>query len=527
MISSYYLACPIGCSTCTSDILCQSCAFGYNLHETDVCALDISEKEVAAVKQMAKTAEATGTASSVVSSIYGFLNSGDPTAMFMGSLAKMLQYVKFINIEYPPKVKFMFGLQSNLNDTSEPIMKKVQKRIEDKSDSPNLADNFGYYKLTSSFVSNCFQSLGTLAGIVLGIGVISLVLYWTAPSSKVHQFSKGLMGVLKWNLFLIMFCGMAGDIVFFSSFEFRKAQFDNVFSVVSFVTCIFMNFVSIYVFYKLIQVNLNLQKNRNSRIARRDEADFMKDAESKWESCKVFFHAYKNKKFSQQAFMIFFLIRVLSFYLIIAYFYAYPFFQIIMITLVSFVIVIYLIIVRPFKSRLNNLNQVVFEVIILAFNGCILVLAALDTAKSESYETRKKLENILMNINLAAGFISTFFIVLKAIVLLVDMYKESKLAKQAKNPQSFKLQKNRPAKDPLKISNNLTTSPNSLFTHPDNSSQNIINLDTMTVTNMEQSSYDLNENNQSYEANHFNQNNLLRGQNNNNPILPSYSSKIF
>jgi len=462
---------------------------------TDVCALDITEKEIAEVKGMAKTTEATGTASNVLSSIYGFLNSGDPTAMFMGSLAKMLQYVKYINIEYPPKIKFMFGLQSNLNDTSEFIVTKVQRKIEDTSDSPHLSNNFGYYKLTSSFVSNCFQSLGILAAIVAGIGMVYLVLYLTSPSSKIHKICKTLMEILKWNLFLIMFCGMIGDIVFFSSFEFRKAQFDNAFSVVSFVSCLLMNCLSTYVFYKLIQVNLNLQRTR-------DKAGSMKVAESKWQSCKVFFHSYKNKKFSQQAFMIFFLIRVLSFYLIIAYFSAYPFFQIIMISIISFLIVIYLIIVRPFKSVLNNINQIVFELIIFAFNGCVLVLAALDTAKSDNYLARKKLETILLNINLAAGFVSTLFVILKTVVLLVDVYKEWKLSKQPKRPR-MKLPRNRQTNNTLKLGNNLTT-------NPDTSSQNIINLDTMTITNMDQSSYGLNESknvdlsHQSYLQNHHN-----------------------
>ena len=154
MISPYSLVCPTGCATCTSAKLCQSCVYGYNVHFTDVCALDITPGEVKEVKGMAKTTEATDTASTVISSVYAFMNSGDPTAMFMGSLAKMLQYVKYINIEYPPKIKLLFGLRGNVNDTSESIVTKVQVKIEDTSHSPQLSNNFGYYKLTSSFVSN-------------------------------------------------------------------------------------------------------------------------------------------------------------------------------------------------------------------------------------------------------------------------------------------------------------------------------------------------------------------------------------
>ena len=474
---------------------------------TDVCALDITEEEIKAVKGMATTTEATGTASNVLSSIYGFMNSGDPTAMFMGSLAKMLQYVRYINIEYPPKIKLLFGLQSRANGTSESIILKTQKKIEDTSKRDTLANNFGYYKLTSSFISNCFQSLGTLAGIIAGIGVNYLLLYLISPGSKIHQICKSVMGILKWNLFLLMFCGMIGDIVFFSSFEFQKANFDNGFSVMSFVVCILMNFLSIFVFYKLVQVNLNLQKSRNSRIARKNEADFMKDAESKWGSCKVFFNSYKNKKLSQQAFMIFFLIRVLSFYLIIAYFTAFPFFQIIMITIVSVLIVGYLIVIRPFKSILNNINQIVFELIILAFNGCVLILAALETSNSGNYPLRLKLETAMLNINLAAGFISTAFVLLKAIVVARDIYKNWKLKKSAKKPR-FNLRKDRLANRISQQTNNNSaiTSPDIQFAHSNLSSQNIMDQ-----------TYD----NQSFDLN----NSPL--QNRNNSRNMTSNSKIF
>ena len=315
---------------------------------------------------------------------------------------------------------------------------------------------------------------------------------------------------------------MVGDIIFFSSFEFRNANFGNAFSVFSFVVCLMMNFLSIFVFCKLVQVNLSLRNSRNSRIAMKHQADFMKDAESQWESCKVFFHSYKNKKLSQQAFMIFFLMRVLSFYLIIAYLSAYPFLQMIMITLVSFLIVIYLIIVRPFKSVLNNINQIVFELIIFAFNGCVLVLAALDTAKSNDYLTRQKLETILLNINLAAGFISTLFVVLKALVALGDLYKDWKL-KKAQNPR-LQFKKSRLERNAKKMNRNppaATLNPDTLVAHPDLSSQNIRNLDTVSITNMDQT-YD----NQSFDINPLNQSRIRSHNNHDNSQMISYS-KIF
>jgi len=146
-----------------------------------------------------------------------------------------------------------------------------------------------------------------------------------------------------------------------------------------------------------------------------------------------------------------------------------------MITIVSVLIVGYLIVIRPFKSILNNINQIVFELIILAFNGCVLILAALETSNSGNYPLRLKLETAMLNINLAAGFISTAFVLLKAIVVARDIYKNWKLKKSAKKPR-FNLRKDRLANRISQQTNNNSaiTSPDILFTQSNLSSQNIM-----------------------------------------------------
>jgi len=103
----------------------------------------------------------------------------------------------------------------------------------------------------------------------------------------------------------------------------------------------------------------------------------------------------------------------------------------------------------------------------------------------------------MININLAAGFISTAFVVLKAIVVAWDFYKDFKLKKEALNPRKNWRKKRLARNNPRANNISVQTNSDTLGTHAD-FSPNIIDLDTMTVMNMDQIS-DLSFQNQTSE----------------------------
>ena len=421
-------------------------------------------------------------------SVYGFLNSGDPSAMFMGTLAKMLQYVKYINIVYPPKITMMFEAQNKVNKTenSTSFVKKIEDNIKGSFYNAPLPGTFGHYQAHSSFASNFLQSLITLGAIAFLIVLLEVLTRLTSKSSKVHKVLASVLEILKWNLFLIMFCGMYGDIIFFSSLEFRTSTFDDLTSSISFTICILVNVLALLVLIRLVQVNLNLKSSRRNRIAKNHQTQSMQDAVEKWKNYKPFFEAYKNYTFSQQSFMLFFIIRVSLFYSIVAYLQEYPKVQVILINILSVGIILYLAIARPFTKVVNTLNQVVFECTLFAFNACVLILTFYDDDTAHDFKKRESIGNVMMVINMVAGIVSMLFICLKLLVMLKELYQDWRKSKRQKNSKGGSVNR-RLDKLEITVDNSLATSGQILMTNSTlNNSQMTLTND-LTVSNLEQS----------------------------------------
>lgn len=73
----------------------------------------------------------------------------------------------------------------------------------------------------------------------------------------------------------------------------------------------------------------------------------------RWEECHVLFMGFKNKNHCTQSFLLVFISRIIVFNLIIAYFFEYPLAQAIMITTISILMLMYILIVKPFRREIN------------------------------------------------------------------------------------------------------------------------------------------------------------------------------
>jgi len=465
--------------------MCQTCAPGYNLYSSPVCVLDVSEEQAKQVQQITTATEAAGTTSSAVGAAYAFLNSGYPSAMLMASLVKMLQYVKYIDIVFPAKIEMMFDAQSKVNqtDNSSSFLTKMQDDIKGEFYNAPLPGVFGHYGLYSSFASNFLQSLLILSALSLLICLLQILTGLCSKSSKAHKIFSSILDIFKWNLFLILFCGMYGDIVFYSSFEFRTADFDNLSSAISFTICILVNILAALVLIRLLQVNFNLKSSRKNRIALNHQTQTMQDAIEKWKNYKPFFEAYKSYSFSQQSFMLFFIIRISLFYLVIAYLQDYPKLQIILINVISLVIILYLVIARPFAKSINTLNQIIFETTVLAFNICVFLLTFYQSENAYDFKKRETIGNIMIIINMFAGMVSMLFICVKALVMLKEIYQNWRKSKRQKN-SNRSIKRGSPERLEVITDNNLSSEQ--ILATPSQIRSSAGDTSDLTISNLEQ-----------------------------------------
>lgn len=142
-------------------------------------------------------------------------------------------------------------------------------------------------------------------------------------------------------------------------------------------------------------------KKNNGTVSVR--SDKLKETKKEFKHYEVLFEECKDKSLLELAFMCFFIFKVYSFYMIIAYLFDYPRVQTVLITLLSIFMVLYLIVLRPLKKVLNLCQYIVQEILILVVNACTLILSCLDIVRPDDVETRSVLGEIIIACNLAFG----------------------------------------------------------------------------------------------------------------------------
>jgi len=407
----------------TNDGKCRkTCSFPYEARESPLpklCSSSLSEEEIEQIKQLAETTDNVDTASSSGILIGSLLSSSDSTSVCMGPFSKMLQYIKYMDIDYPEKVQLMLDQQSAKSEGG--FSKKVLGNLWDEFPENDLPEKFEKYRAHSSFFVNFWPALFNLL-VILAVTLVVVVLNKCAKGRaiKIHGISQSLLGILKWNVLLITFCGNLGDIVLFTALELQSARLDDAAAGVSFGICLLINLAAVWMVIKILDVNSAVRKARGS--------------EETWASYKALFAAYKSQSYLQQIFLFIFIIRLIVFNGVIGYLYQYPLLQAIIINLANVLILLYLLFKRPIKQLVSLIQQIILEVVLLPFNVCVLTLAIMDAKEMEAEDERKKIGDIMVYINVVIPVLSVILMAAKLFVIGFTAYKEWKIEKAKKLP---------------------------------------------------------------------------------------------
>ena len=374
-----------------------------------ICTLMVTQAETEQAEKLAKTTETSDSIASGGIIIGSLLSSSDSTSAAMGSLTKMLSYIKFMDIKFPPKLQLLFDSSSSNNST---LLSSIRDKLKDKAGNLPPPINFEKYNVPASFIINFWQSLITLGAI---LAVILILLILSVFIKRI--FLQKILSELKWNTFLTLFYSYSGDIILFSALEFQTVQSDNIFTATSFIVCVGVNILTVYILFKILQINYSV-RNKTTE-----------DIDKSFASCKALFECYKNDSFSQQIFMFIFMIRIGLFNGIIGYLYHYPFVQAILIILINVAILTYLLFKRPMRKIINLVQQILLEGIIFAFNIGVLILAILDEQDKENLEMRENIGDMLIMINVIVPILTVVLIAIKILLILWEFYKNYKKSK--------------------------------------------------------------------------------------------------
>jgi len=401
----YYPETGICKSTCQSPLY-KSQTIG----TVKFCNQTYSTKEAEEAKDTASTLNTAGNVGAGTMKAISAFNSGSPSMAFIAGLSQMLQYIKYMRIQYPSKLYMVFQAQDSGSmslDFNIPMPDSLKQKFANQT----LPSVFSEYEVVSPFLVNYWEMLSSLGLVLIAFVVFSLLVLASRKRRNINIICTRLLSVAKWDLLLMLFCGGFGDIGFYSCLDLSTNNLDSSTAIASFIICVFINICGGFVLWKTFIIALNYKKFHQEK----EPNDF--------ESYGFLHQEFNKKSFIQAGYMFFYLLRIYTFNIVIATLYNHPILQCILMIILTASMIIYMITQKPIKDPVNLVYMCINELIVLIVYVCVIIFAILDSSELENQETRLKIESIILTCNLVFGFLALAAMALQTLLQLFRFYK--------------------------------------------------------------------------------------------------------
>jgi len=281
-----------------------------------------------------------------------------------------------------------------------------------------IPDSFENQGLHSSFLVNFWQPLVSL-GIYISAVIVFIVLHHITERND-WTFLKNLFGNLKtlfkFNFIFVLLSLDIDDILYFSSLEFKTIRSGTKYDGLSIFFCILMFCVTwlflLFSFYQAMTpktASPDVNTNPNVLAARSEYFQQIR-------SVQVFHAGFKSSKKSARLFYFIYASRFFISAMLGAYWYTSPIGQSITQLLLSIVMILTLLLMRPFTRAINTFQVLIIELIHLLSNIGVIVVAG--CAQTDNLDSSGSIffADLVIIMNIAANFTVIFFLGVKLIM---------------------------------------------------------------------------------------------------------------
>jgi len=337
------------------------------------------------------------------------LNSGSPSSALLAGLSSMFQYIRYMKINYPPKVQVLF-LVSASNPISFGFGIDMPGYIEDGLTDNELPEVFERYDINSNFVSNLWDFLSSLLLMVLVIFFLAILKRLFRSCKRIEKILEKILQVFKWNIPIMMICGSSGDIFFFTSLQIQSSHFTELSSIISLSIGALLTALVLVILGITVKIVLEFRRQRQV-------------PKDNWKDYEILYEEYEEKTILSLGYMAVFIIRGIVFNLTLANLYNYPLIQCIIINVFNLAMFGYLLYLRPLKSFLALVQLFVNECLLNVLGICVLILAIMDKAHISGQATRESVGTALIFVIQAFNTFGLIFLGLGLLVFLVSIFK--------------------------------------------------------------------------------------------------------
>ena len=381
--------CSSNCKTCQNTTeTCTSCPFNVPyLNENSTCLVSCPSgttiQESPQGQKLCVTAQltprqqnfvnfvdnsyaVTSTISSVTMVSYQIVNPGASAIPSVILLVNLLDYVKYLNISFPPKLDAMFS--SKLTDyLSFQIPFDFPESLQDEIHEQNVPWRFQRYEVNGLFLVNMWGETLTAILVFAVACVIALISFKISNEKWFGKIIFWLQDFLIWNYVLVYWLSILNNIVLFAIIEYQNLYLNGALAIISLIlNIIFLtsSFLFLgFIYYKLRQLRVHKYETQKEKATSHSKI-------------KVLFEDFKSFYFTQELMIVISSVKVILYAIIIAAFDA-PVAQIILLILIDVSMVFYLIVFRPLRENWQNIELIIYQILALIANCACLKLAML------------------------------------------------------------------------------------------------------------------------------------------------------
>jgi len=372
----------------------SSCESPYKIEIIDVikvCKVGVSlpHEEVEKLKDTAASIQTQGKFTSGGMKAASAINSNSPSSALLAGLSSMMQYIRYMKINYPPKVQMLFLVSAD-SPISLGFDFNIPSFIEEHLVDEPLPDAFEKYDINSNFVSNLWDFMVSLALILVVILVLVILKMVTIGFPRINVIVTRVLQLLKWNFPIMMVCGSSADIFFFATLQLRSSPFTNLSSTICCIVSILMMILVTLLLAIAFKIVYVIHKRaQNSAQETPSEAD-------KWKGLEILYVEYEEKSFFSLAYMFLFMSRGIVFNLTLAILFDYPIVQCIIINVCNIAMICYIFYLRPLKNLLALVQLWINEGLVNTLSISVLILGILDKMSVNREATRVGVGNVIL-----------------------------------------------------------------------------------------------------------------------------------
>ena len=357
------------------------------------------------------------------------ISIGSSSGITIGILAKMLQYIKYLKIGYSESLTELLLLWKN-NYVSLQVLPSFSEGTKESFGLELMPENFAKWDITSSFISNFSGELASFGIVLFALFLVKVFERLNKTKSWLSAEKVRYVKILVHNTLIMVLYNNLGDILFYSLLAYQYAKTDSFVTIVSLVASI------IFCIGGLLALTFHLSLLFRYERFRKEGKSLIESEEigliKKYGSVAILFKELREEKFSQQAFMFFFVIRDILCSLLLATIFEQTQIQSILILLLNLLMLGYLLISRPYKPKLEFLQEVFSEMILLSVNLSMLVMAILESTHTLTPKTRDDMSAVIILTNYTFNVMILIFVFMKLYVEIKEIIHSRKIARNKK-----------------------------------------------------------------------------------------------